>query len=126
MPRFPLILSGVCAALLVTACSGPSSTEPPVVANGQLTVRVDNTMHFATPTITTRAGQPLELTLENVGDMPHDLSIDTGVAQSIKIEATGGQQVRGTVVIQQPGTYQFVCSQPGHALAGMRGTIVAQ
>jgi uncharacterized cupredoxin-like copper-binding protein len=28
--------------------------------------------------------------------------------------------------IERPGTYTFVCDQPGHALAGMRGTIIAQ
>ena len=71
-------------------------------------------------------GQPLELTLENTGSSQHDFSLSNGVAQPIKIEAAGGQTAQGTVVIQKPGTYEFVCSQPGHSLAGMRGTIIAQ
>jgi hypothetical protein len=32
-------------------------------------------------------GQPLKLTLRNVGDMPHDFSFDAGVEQPIKIDA---------------------------------------
>ena len=127
MMRRVLILPSVVVGVLVAAaCSGPTGTQPPVAARGQFTMRVDNSMQFATPTIIVQAGQPLELTLDNVGGMPHDLSLSDGVAQPIKIEAAGGQMARGTFVIERPGTYQFVCNQPAHALAGMRGTIIAQ
>jgi uncharacterized cupredoxin-like copper-binding protein len=123
---FSVVLSALVAALVATACGSPSNSEPPVAARDAFTMRVDNTMHFASPNIAVQAGQPLELTLENTGTMPHDLSLSDGVAQPIKIEAAGGESEHATLVITQPGTYQFVCSQPGHALAGMRGTIVAQ
>jgi hypothetical protein len=61
-----------------------------------------------------------------VGDMPHDFTLSDGVAQATKIEAAGGQTARGTLEIDKPGTYQFVCSQPAHALAGMRGTMCSK
>ena len=124
--RFFVVPSVIFAALMATACGSPSSSEPPVAAHDAFTMRVDNTMHFGTPSIAVQAGQPLELTLENVGDAPHDFSLSDGVAQPIKIEAAGGQSAHATLLVMRPGTFQFVCNQPGHALAGMRGTIVAQ
>jgi uncharacterized cupredoxin-like copper-binding protein len=89
-------------------------------------MQVDNSMQFGTRSFAIHAGQPLELTLQNTGSSQHDFSLNDGVAQPIKIEAAGGQTAEGTFVIQEPGTYEFVCSQPGHSLAGMRGTIVVQ
>jgi plastocyanin len=124
--RVLFALGLVSAALVGTACSGPTSSEPPVPAHGQFTMRVDNTMKFGTPAISVEAGQPVELTLENVGGMPHDFTLSDGVAQPVKIEAAGGQTAQGSFAIDKPGTYQFVCSQPAHAMAGMRGTIVVQ
>jgi uncharacterized cupredoxin-like copper-binding protein len=123
MWRIAVALS-VGALLVGTACSGPASTVPAPAA-GQFTMHVDNTMQFGTPTLAVQVGEPVELTLENDGGMLHDFSLSDGVAEPIKVEAAGGQRAESTFVVQQPGTYQFVCSQPGHALAGMHGTIVA-
>ena len=83
-------------------------------------------MQFANTVLDVNVGEPVELTLENAGSMTHDFSLSDGVAQPVKIEAAGDQTAHGTFTIERPGTYEFVCSQPGHALAGMRGTIVAQ
>jgi uncharacterized cupredoxin-like copper-binding protein len=97
-----------------------------VQADGQFTMLVDNSMQFGTKSLAVHAGQPLELTVQNTGSSMHDFSLNDGVAQPIKIEVGGGQTAEGTLVIQKPGTYEFLCSQPGHSLAGMRGTIVVQ
>jgi plastocyanin len=123
MIRFGLILGGL---LLATACSGPASAQPPVSVGKQFTMRVDNSMQFGTPALEVQAGQPLEFTLENVGGMPHDFTLSDGVSEPVKIEAKGGETSSGTFTIDRPGTYTFVCSQPAHALAGMRGTIIAR
>lgn len=40
--------------------------------------------------------------------------------------AAGGQSASGTFTIDRPGTYTFICSQPGHEAGGMKGTITAQ
>jgi uncharacterized cupredoxin-like copper-binding protein len=123
--RFFTLVSTVALVLVATACSSTPS-EPPVRASGQFTMRVDNTMQFGTRALAVKAGQPLELTLENVGGMPHDFSISQGAAEPVKIEAQPGESARGAFTIDKPGTYEFVCNQPAHALAGMRGTIVAE
>ncbi len=121
--RFAVLTGGL---LLATACGSPASAQPPVSASKQFTMRVDSSMQFGTPTLEVQAGQPLELTVENVGDMPHDFSLSEGVAQPVKIEAKGGESATGTFTIDKPGTYTFVCTQPAHALLGMRGTIMVR
>jgi nitrite reductase (NO-forming) len=73
-----------------------------------------------------KAGQPVQLTLSNTGQMQHDWSLDQGAAQPVEIVANAGQTATGTFTIPRPGTYTFVCSVPGHAAAGMKGTITAQ
>jgi uncharacterized cupredoxin-like copper-binding protein len=68
----------------------------------------------------------LELTLRNSGQMPHDFTLNEGVAQPVKLTVNGGETASGTFTLERPGTYSFDCSMPGHAMAGMRGTITAQ
>src|SRR5919205_343671 len=98
MIRFGLILGGL---LLAMACSSPASTQSPVSVGKQVTMRVDNSMQFATPALEVQAGRPLELTLENVGGMPHDFTLGDGVSRPVKIEAKGGETSSGTFTIDQ-------------------------
>ena len=140
MQRFGFLVTGVLlvSVLLTTACSGGAAasgrtsgadagTPVPAGPNGaqQVTLTVGNSMRFDPSTITVRAGQPVELTLRNTGQMPHDFTLSDGVAQPVTISASGGQTASGTFTLATPGTYTFECSMPGHALAGMRGTITA-
>ena len=91
-----------------------------------MTVTVGNSMSFDPATISVTAGRPVELMLRNNGQMPHDLTLSDGVAQPVKITANGGQTASGSFTIDKPGNYTFECSMPGHAAAGMRGTITVQ
>ena len=138
MQRLRLLGIGLAAVSLVgaTACSGGGAaamtTTPASVAatrpDGaqQITLTVGNNMSFDPSTITLHAGQPVELLLHNDGFLPHDFTLTDGVSQPVKITAAGGQTSSATFSVDSPGTYSFVCSMPGHAAAGMRGTIVAQ
>jgi uncharacterized cupredoxin-like copper-binding protein len=122
-------LTTACGGTVSTADSGPSSAIPAGASTAggqQLTVPVGNAMHFAPSSLMVRAGQPIELTLRNGGSIPHDFTLVDGASGPVKIEAQGGQTARGTFAIDSPGTYAFVCSVPGHAAAGMQGTITAQ
>ena len=140
MQRFGFLVTGVLlvSVLLTTACSGgaaasgrtsgPDAGRPvPAGPDGaqQVTLTVGNGMRFDPSTTTVRAGQPVELTLRNTGQMPHDFTLSDGVAQPVTISASGGQTASGTFILATPGTYTFECSMPGHALMGMRGTITA-
>ena len=122
-------LTTACGATAATGGPGAGVAVPaPASATGvqQVTVAVGNSMQFAPRSITVRAGQPVELTLRNGGGIPHDFALAEGASGPVKIEAQGGQTARGTFTIDTPGTYPFVCTVPGHAAAGMTGTITAR
>ena len=51
---------------------------------------------------------------------------NVGTDYSAFITANGGQTATGSFTIDTPGKYTFECSMPGHASAGMRGTITVQ
>jgi nitrite reductase (NO-forming) len=121
--------------MLLTACSAGSSgadTTNAVAASAgadgvqHLRLEVSNGMQFQPSAISVKAGQPVELTLHNSGDTAHDFSLSTGVVQPVKLSAAGGETASTTFTVASPGTYSFDCSIPGHALAGMRGTLIAQ
>ena len=122
-------LTTACGATVVAGGPGASVAIPapaPAAGAQQVTVTVGSAMQFAPSSLVVRAGQPVELTLRNGGGIPHDFTLAEGASGPVKIEAQGGQTARGTFTIDSPGTYAFVCSVPGHAAAGMRGTITAQ
>jgi len=86
-----------------------------------------DTMQFEPATLTAKAGQPVQVTLDNSsGKLAHDFDITDGVAQPVKITAQPGQTATATFTIDKPGSYTFFCSQPGHEQAGMKGTLTVQ
>jgi uncharacterized cupredoxin-like copper-binding protein len=128
------LLSLAVGLVLLTACSaangGDVSNAVPASAGADgvqhLTLEVGNNMSFQPSSVIVKAGQPVELTLHNGGDNAHDFSLSAGVAQPVMLSAAGGQTASATFTVNSPGTYSFDCSMPGHAMAGMRGTLIAQ
>jgi uncharacterized cupredoxin-like copper-binding protein len=127
----PLVASLSLVAL--TACSSSTSTSaaprPGAGDNASaqmVAVQASDSLKFEPDSLTVKAGQPVQLTLTNAGQLQHDWSLDQGAAQPVKIVANAGQTAAGTFTIQQPGTYTFMCSVPGHAAAGMKGTLTVQ
>ena len=83
-------------------------------------------MRFDPATLTARAGQPIQVTLKNSGQLPHDFDITDGITLPVKITAQPGQSAIATFTITKPGTYTYFCAQPGHQEAGMKGTLTVQ
>lgn len=63
--------------------------------------------------------------LVNAGTVAHDMVVlgpsGTRLAASELVQA--GNSSVFTVNDLKPGTYQFICDQPGHESAGMKGTL---
>ena len=122
------------ATAVLVACSPASATRPAAGAEGAaatsaaqaVTVQGTDALKFEPATLTVKAGQPVTLTFTNSGQTVHDWSLAQGAGQPVKISAAGGQSASGTFTIDRPGTYTFICSQPGHEAGGMKGTITAQ
>lgn len=103
--------------------SGASGTaSEPIPDATELIVEADE-FGFLPGTITVDANTPVNLILVNTGSLLHDLTVqDIG----FQIVATGGDRVTGGLVTETPGTYEFECSIPGHAQAGMTGTLIVR
>ena len=113
-------------ALLVAACGGGSG-EPEVigttVADAEAITVVATDFAFAPATLELAAGEPVNLTLD-VEDGGHNLGVrGTEFLLPIRDEPDA---VVGTLVIAEPGTYEFVCTVPGHEGQGMVGTITVR
>jgi uncharacterized cupredoxin-like copper-binding protein len=120
-----MVTAVVVADLTARAQLHPTSAALPHTprVEGLATIKVGNAMKFEPSTIVAKAGEPLEVILINEGFMPHDFTLTQGVTQPVKIKADSRETARGVLTIEQPGTYTFFCSVPGHAEAGMRGTL---
>lgn len=95
-------------------------TAPAAISGAtELTVEAGD-LWFAPDRIDVVAGEPTNSTLDNGGESFHDLTIDE---LDLQIDAEAGQRTTAGLQIDEPGTYEFYCSVPGHASAGMRGTL---
>jgi manganese oxidase len=66
-------------------------------------------------------GRPVTLVLDNKGQLDHDISIP---ALGVQLTARAGKSASQTVTASKEGTFEFICSIPGHKEAGMRGSVV--
>jgi uncharacterized cupredoxin-like copper-binding protein len=66
------------------------------------------------------AGEPANLTVINAGRVLHDLTIDE---LDLQVAVDSGQTATVELETGVPGRYAFYCSVPGHASAGMQGTL---
>lgn len=82
-----------------------------------------NDYAFQPATVTVPAGRDFNLTLENQGRVPHDLTVP---ALGIHVVAAPGQSTTISIAALAPGRYRMLCSVPGHAAAGMTGTFVVE
>ncbi len=103
--------------------SSATGMAAPAIEGAPTMDLVATDLAFDRETLTVTAGVPFNISLVNEGRVFHDLSI---AELDFMLDANAGQQVAGSLVVEQPGTYVFECSVPGHANAGMRGTLVVE
>jgi len=120
-----LVVGGLAAIFMVVTSlqsASPSTSVDPSAGGGVLgTISIDAyDLGFTPPTMDIAAAGAYEVTLKNVGVLPHDLTLPDGQ----QIIAHAGETV--TAVINIPaGSTDFYCAVPGHRAAGMVGTFTA-
>jgi uncharacterized cupredoxin-like copper-binding protein len=72
---------------------------------------------------TIAANTDVTINLTNSGALPHAFQLEDGSVASE--ELTGGGSTTVTLNLP-PGTYRYICPVPGHADAGMVGTITVE
>jgi plastocyanin len=100
----------------VTAKGGPGGT---------LKLAADPTqIAFDTTTLTSHPGK-VTIDFTNPSALEHDVAIEQGGKQ-IAISETIAEGKTSVSADLAPGTYTFLCTVPGHAEAGMEGTLTVK
>ncbi|MEX0762254.1 MAG: multicopper oxidase domain-containing protein [Dehalococcoidia bacterium] len=102
-----------------------ASVESGPVMDGALDVMVKAfDLGFDKKEMEIEAGEWMNLAVQNIGALPHDLVIEgTGIHLDVHgIGLTDELAVR----FNDPGTYVYYCSIPGHRGAGMEGTVTVR
>jgi Cu+-exporting ATPase len=114
-------LIGVAAASLLVAGSVMAADRAldATATTASVTAR---DVRFQPGEVHVQAGRFAVLTFTNEDAVFHDWSVQ-GV-ENVDVPARPGQTAKLRFLIQEPGTYQVICTVPGHAEAGMTGTLV--
>lgn len=129
MKRLTLLLALAAFSLLLVACGGSESEATTLSFDGL------DTFTFIPDTASANAESLVEVTLNNEGALEHTwalVSADTDLATVRDADALAGVTTGAvppgeskTISFTAPaaGTYRYVCTIPGHAPAGMVGTM---
>jgi uncharacterized cupredoxin-like copper-binding protein len=91
----------------------------------KLTADPSGQLKFNTTKLTAKAGTD-SFALTNDAPLQHNFTIEdkSGKALGGTPTFTGG--TKSVNLTLQPGTYKFLCTVPGHAAAGMQGTLTVK
>jgi uncharacterized cupredoxin-like copper-binding protein len=124
--RSPRYTAAVLAAgsLLLGACGGggggaSGGDEPKGPADITVTAKE---FRFDPAELTIDAGKPVVVAVQNIGSIPHDLTVKDKFKLTVANDRTGQK----TLMVAKAGSYEFYCSLPGHKSAGMHGTLTVR
>lgn len=101
-------------------------TEGAKAGGTTLQVEADPTgaLAFNTTELTAKAGK-VTIDFTNESPIPHNVVIEENGKELAGFEPLAEGKASETADLE-PGTYTFLCTVPGHAQAGMEGTLVVQ
>ncbi len=110
-------------ALVAAGHAKADLTSPPSGASQPREIKIVSTEFKYSPAkVLVAAGREVTLVLDNSGaETEHGIIIP---ALGFRMTAMANEIVRKTAVFDRPGEYEFSCELPGHAEAGMRGTLI--
>ncbi len=112
----------VVAAIALAVAGGVLAADRALDAGSRQIAIAASSFRFSPPDLTLEAGEWVVVTFTNDDPVVHDWMVD-GIA-NVDVPARPGQTAKLRFVIDAPGTYEILCSIPGHAEAGMAGTLV--
>ena len=115
------------AATPTTVAASPSASASPSGTSAmtdQVFTVTGTEFAFTPSTLTVKKGEPVTITFKNQGKYPHNLTItDLNVATKT---IQPGQSDTITFTPPKAGSFTFMCTVPGHADRGMKGTLTVQ
>lgn len=121
-----LLLSGCSEvnqdAIAAEAFSAETINDPkiPIGPGGMLTVEAGD---FFFNVDGTAVDGEVVIEFLNVGGAEHNFRIDEAAGETKLVEALGGQEATGSLLLFGGTTYTYYCDIPGHRANGMEGTL---
>lgn len=107
---------------------GAEKAKPEAAAKGPggtLKLAADPTqIAFDTTSLTSKPGK-VTIDFTNPATLEHDVAIEQN-GEEIAVSETIGKGKTSVTADLAPGTYTFLCTVPGHAEAGMEGTLTVR
>ena len=101
----------------------PQARQPDAVV---AITEAEGRFHFEPRSLEVKAGQAVLVRVVNVGPLsPHDFVL-TELGIRTRLLDPGQDELLSFTAPDRPGTYQFICSVPGHATLGMVGQLVVK
>ena len=138
--RMPLLFGGlVVLVALVAGCADSDGGGAPAGEVQRITIEMSE-LKYEPMRLSVKAGQPVEVTVRNVGTADHDFVVAGLRAKDVKRvtaghggHGAGGDEIVGhakpkqTVTVRftplQTGDFEIFCSLPGHKEGGMVGVL---
>jgi plastocyanin len=113
------------AGLLASVGTTNNTSKVAVEKGGKLTIPADPTgaLAFTFGKATATAGK-VTISMPNQAPIQHDIAITGPVNGKGPVVGNGGTSSFSTTL--KAGSYQFLCTVPGHAAAGMKGTLTVK
>ena len=119
------LAAGVLVFVVAIAGIGLIAAGRPGQASPGASIEIRMTeMRFSPNRLDLRAGESVTIRLVNSGAQRHDLAFPArGMPGLLGLETNlePGQTTTFRLKFDEPGTYVFECTLPGHAVAGMTG-----
>jgi mono/diheme cytochrome c family protein len=115
--------AGQDSGALAQAGQSPNANKTAKESGGKLSLDADPTgaLAFSAGKAIATAGA-LQLIMKNRSSTQHDIAVEgNGVKKVGKVVGKGGTSM--VSVTLKPGSYTFLCTVPGHAAGGMKGTL---
>jgi mono/diheme cytochrome c family protein len=113
----------------LASAGAPKVSNKPIVAKaGKLQINADPTgaLAFASKRAAAGAGK-IEIAMLNDAPIDHDIAVEDSAGKELGKGATVGKGATSSFSTDlKPGTYTFLCTVPGHAAGGMKGTLVVK
>ncbi len=82
-------------------------------------------LKFNTASLSAKAGSDT-FAFTNDAPIAHDFTIETPSGQKVAATPIFSGGTKSTTATLKPGTYTFLCTVPGHAAGGMKGTLTVK